>query len=394
MAKARAKTPHSGTRTGLVMTGGGARAAYQVGVLRAVCESVPRGGVNPFPIICGTSAGAINAAALASYARDFRMAVRRLNHFWHHIESKHVFRTDAWGVIGSGAHWLSAMMFGGLGKRNPKYLLNRKPMRAQLALQMPIGDIQKSIDEGALKALGITVSGYSSGESVTFYQGDETLTPWRRVRRLGVQGEITYDHLMASSAIPLLFEAVHINREYFGDGSIRQTAPISPALHLGADRVLVIGVNPPPDPHPERHEGHKHPSLAQVAGHVLNSIFLDSMEMDIERLERINHTVSGVPERQRKKLGISLRKIETLVISPSEDLSVIAARHAHRMPRSIRFLLRGVGAGNPEAADLVSYLLFEKAYCSELVALGYKDAKAKGDALSRFITGGADWQDE
>lgn len=372
-------------QTGLVLTGGGARAAYQVGVLRAVSEIVPRAEPTPFQVLCGTSAGAINAAALAAYARNFRMGVRRLDRVWRNFRTEHVFRTDFGGIAKSGMHWLLAMMLGGLGKRNPAYLLDRAPLVKLLSRYLPLEDVQHGIDSGVLTALGISASGYSSGESVTFFQGSEALSPWRRARRIGVSTTITIEHLMASSAIPFLFEAVHLNREYFGDGSMRQTAPISPALHLGADRVLIIGVSPPPTARPERHPAHRYPPLAQIAGHVLNSIFLDSLDVDIERLERINRTVGSIPEKRRAAAGVPLRKIETLVISPSRDLGEIAVRHLHSLPRTVRFLLRGVGAANAEGANLLSYLLFEQDYCQELMALGYADARAQSNALAAFM---------
>lgn len=376
-----------GTRpkVGLVMAGGGARAAYQVGVLKAVAELLPPGAPNPFPILSGTSAGAINAAALAAYALNFHDAVRRLNYIWRNFHVERVFRADATGIAASGARWLAALMLGGLGKRNPQALLDRSPLAALLEHYLPMEKIQQAIDAGALHAVSVTAAGFSSGQSVSFYQGADSIAPWQRARRVGSATRLSVDHLLASSAIPLVFAAVKINREYFGDGSLRQIAPISPALHLGADRVLVIGVRYDSPARAPREHDPPYPTLAQVAGHVLNSIFLDSLEADLERLQRINRTVSLIPPQQRVEGGVTLRQVDALVISPSQDIERIAARHAHRLPRPVRFLLRGIGAGNRAGANLVSYLLFEKPYCRELISLGYADAMIRRDELLAFL---------
>ncbi len=372
-------------KTGLILAGGGARAAYQVGVLRAIAEMLPPDSPNPFPILCGTSAGAINATTLAIYATRFHEGVRRLSHVWRNFHVHHVFRADAPGVLASGLRWSAAMLLGGLGRRNPHALLDRAPLRRLLQRTMPCEKIQQSIEAGVLHALSITASGYGSGQSVTFYQGVASLTAWRRARRVGAAANITIDHLMASSAIPLVFAASRINREYFGDGSMRQIAPISPALHLGAERVLVVGVRHETPPAPPRADINEYPSLAQIAGHVLNSIFLDSLEADLERLQRINKTISLIPSEQLREGGVTLRKVDVLVISPSEDLEKIAARHAHHLPRTVRFLLRGLGAFNRNGSNLVSYLLFEKPFCRELIDLGYKDAMHRREEILRFL---------
>ncbi|MDH3513673.1 MAG: patatin-like phospholipase family protein [Gammaproteobacteria bacterium] len=371
-------------RIGLILAGGGARAAYQVGVLKAIAEMLPRESPNPFPIVCGSSAGAINATTLAIYATRFQEGVRRLAFVWRNFTVHQVFRADAPGVIANGLRWAAALMLGGLGRRNPHALLDRAPLRRLLQHTMPCVRIQESIDAGALHALSVTASGYGSGQSVTFFQGVSSLASWRRARRVGCAANITIDHLMASSAIPFVFSAEKINREFFGDGSMRQIAPISPALHLGADRVLVVGV---------RHETltqargeiTEYPSLAQIAGHVLNSIFLDSLEADLERLQRINKTISLISAEQLREGGVMLRNVDVLVIAPSEDLEKIAARHAHHLPRTIRFLLRGLGAFNRNGSNLLSYLLFEKPYCRDLISLGYQDAMHRKDEILRFL---------
>jgi len=369
---------------GLVLAGGGARAAYQVGVVKAIAEMLPPDAPNPFPILCGSSAGAINATTLAIYATRFQEGVRRLVYVWRNFNVDKVFRADAPGVLANGLRWAAALMLGGLGRRNPHALLDRAPLRRLLRETMPCERIQQSIDAGALHALSVTASGYGSGQSVSFYQGVSSLATWRRARRVGSAANITIDHLMASSAIPFVFAAEKINREYFGDGSMRQIAPISPALHLGAERVLVVGVRHE-IPVPSRRENAEYPSLAQIAGHVLNSIFLDSLEADLERLERINKTISLIPTDLLREGGVTLRNVDVLVIAPSADLEKIAARHAHHLPRTIRFLLRGLGAFNRHGSNLVSYLLFEKPFCRELIDLGYKDAMHRKDEILRFL---------
>jgi len=370
-------------KTGLVLTGGGARAAYQVGVLKAVCRFLPAS-QNPFHIISGTSAGAINAATLAINASDFHRGVRRLNMVWRNFRVNHVFRADTLGLIRTGMHWMTALTFGGLGKYNPEALLDRAPLLKLLNEHLDFSQIQQAIDNGFLDALSITASGYSSGQSVSFFQGLPELKNWHRVRRHGVPSEIGINHLMASSAIPLLFRAERINREYFGDGSMRQTAPLSAALHLGSDRLLVIGVN---NEHSldERKTVESYPSLAKIAGHVLNSIFLDSLDADIERLHRINQTLQRANKGRLKKPDFGLRHVDALVISPSQDIGAIASKYIHRLPRPLRLLMRGVGAINSDDSSFVSYLMFDQTFCRELISLGYADAMQKKEELQGFL---------
>jgi NTE family protein len=309
--------------------------------------------------------------------------VHRLNYVWRNFRTRRVYRSDAWGVIKTGAHWLAALLASGLGKYNPQALLDRAPLREVLEQPLACDEIQASIDAGALRALSVTCSGYDSGQSITFYQGVETLTSWKRARRAGAAAKITIDHLMASSAIPFLFEAVPVNREYFGDGSMRQETPVSPALHLGADRVLVIGVRQEA-PASERTPA-EYPTLARIAGHVLNSIFLDAMEADVERLQRINKTISLIPERTLQEGATRLRQVDVLVIAPSADLEQIAMTFAHTLPRPIAYLLRGLGALRRGGSNLMSYLLFEKEYCRALIGLGYADAMVRRKEILEFL---------
>jgi NTE family protein len=374
-------------KAGLVLSGGGARAAYQVGVLQAIKEMLPDPSVNPFPIIAGTSAGAVNAGALASHAHDFGKAVDNLLDVWRNFEPRHVYRADFAGVAANSARWLGGLFFGAFVRDRRTSLLDNRPLAALLARKIEFDRIADNIARGALDAVAITCSGYTSGQSVSFFEGSPQLAGWKRSQRVGICTKIQVDHLMASSAIPLLFPAHKLNREFFGDGSMRQIAPVSPALHLGADRVVVVGTARIRNEDPERTRGDTYPTIAQVAGHVMNSIFLDSLAVDIERLERINRTISAVPQERLRQLGLTLHHVDVLVMTPSEPLDAIAIRHVHSLPAPIRFLLRTVGAMRRGGANLASYLLFEQGYCRELITLGYHDTMKRRDEVEAFLGG-------
>ena len=377
-----------GKRVGLILTGGGARAAYQVGVLKAIAEFLPRHAHNPFPVICGTSAGALNAATLAINAQNFRKGVRYLDGIWKNFHANQVYRTDAIGVFNNTALWLAGLILSGLGinKLRQTSLLDNSPLVEFLEEVLSCEKIQHSIDAGLLHALSITASGYGSGQSVTFYQGVGEIVPWRRTRRIGIPAQIGIRHLLASSALPFIFPATLINREYFGDGSMRQIAPISSALHLGATRILVIGVTANGDAgQPARDDMSDYPSLAQVAGHALNSIFLDSMEVDLERVQRINELAAILPESVCAQADI--KHVDVLVVSPSQPIEKIAARYAVELPWTIRLLLRLIGAVHQSGATLVSYLLSEGKFCRALIDLGYQDALKQREEILRFLDG-------
>ncbi len=369
-------------KTALILTGGGARAAYQVGVVKAVDELLGHPRTNPFPIVCGTSAGAINAAALAIHADDFADAVARLVGVWEAFRVHHVYRSDWPGVMRTGSHWVSALLL--FSRANPVSLLDNAPLREMLARTMAFERIAANIDSGAVHAVAVTASGYTSGQSVTFYQGGSGLEQWERTQRVGAATPLSVDLLLASSAIPFIFPAVKVHREFFGDGSMRQMAPISPALHLGADRVLVIGTGQQWQEAP-RMRSALYPSLAQVAGHALNSIFLDSLAVDIERLQRINKTLQCVAPDKAHELGLKLRPIDVLVMHPSQPIERIAARHVQEFPPAVRFLLRAVGAMNRNGSNLASYLLFEAPFCRALIELGYHDTMARRDEMLAFF---------
>ncbi|AUF97521.1 hypothetical protein PS623_02017 [Pseudomonas fluorescens] len=374
--------------TGLILSGGGARAAYQVGVLAGIAELLPPGAANPFPVIVGTSAGAINAVTLASGATRFAESVQRLTAFWQNFSSHLVLRSDWPGVIRQASRFVSHSLLG-VGGDVPVALLDSSPLRGLLQAHLHLDGIGEALASEQLRAVAVTAFGYDSGQAVTFYQGGETIQPWLRHRRIGVPTALSIEHLLASSAIPLLFAPVKLGDEYFGDGAVRQSAPISPALHLGASRVLVVGVsgNPqrpaPPLPSQRLFSG-RQPSLAQIGGHMLNSTFIDSLEDDIELLQRLNHLSHLLPAHLNAR-ALGLAPIEVLVVAPSQPLDEIAARHRRQLPAALRMFLRGPGATRTSGAGVLSYLLFEASYCSELIELGRRDALAKRGALSRFL---------
>ena len=375
-------------KTGIVLAGGGARAAYQVGVLKAIREMMHDPKCNPFPIICGTSAGAVNASALAVHADDFSQGVENLLAVWKNFEPRHVYRADFPGVFANSARWFGGFLFGAFLKNRRISLLDNRPLESLLARRLDFSRIEHNVKAGCLDAVAITCSGYTSGQSCSFFEGNETVEEWKRSQRIGIRGRIKVEHLMASAAIPFLFPPHKINREYFGDGSMRQIAPVSPALHLGADRVIVVGTARIRSESPERTRGDYYPTLAQIAGHVLNSIFLDSLAVDLERLERINKTITAVDPATLKKMGLTLHHVDVLVLTPSEPLDAIAVKHVRSLPWTIRFLLRSVGAMRRGGANLASYLLFERGYCGELIDLGYNDTIKRREEVESFLAGG------
>lgn len=375
--------------TGLILSGGGARAAYQVGVLSAIADLLPDAAQNPFPVIVGTSAGAINAVGLACGALHFTEAVRRLTGVWQGFHTHQVYRSDWPGVLRQAARFVGRSLLG-IGGEAPVALLDSSPLAELLRRELDFTGIAGAVRHRQLRAVAVTAFGYETGQAVTFYQGRATIDPWFRHRRVGVPTRLALEHLLASASIPLIFPPVKINREYFGDGAVRQSAPISPALHLGATRVLVIGVSGNPTDGQQaqvpvvRPQHSRPPSLAQISGHMLNSTFIDSLESDIELLERLNQMGRLIPAEKHPR-GLGLKPVDVLVIAPSQPLDLIAARHRHELPKALRFFLRGPGATRASGAGVLSYLLFEPGYCSELIELGYQDAMTQKARLIEFL---------
>lgn len=375
--------PANHARTALVLSGGGARAAYQVGVLRGITDLMPDPRRSPFGIICGTSAGAINSTALACHADNYRNAVYVIERVWRSFSPERVYRTDLIGVLANALRWLGRVAIP-MPKRAVSFLDN-SPLRELLEHYLPLHNIDENINAGHLRALSVTASSYSNGNSVAFFQGAQDLRGWRRHQRIGLRSELTVDHLLASAAIPTIFPSIRINREYFGDGAMRQLAPLSPALNLGAEKVLVVGVSGNRSARNVRRIIDGFPSMAQITGHLLNSVFLDSLEYDVEHLENINRLLSLVDEERLKKSGMALRPIDHLVISPSKSLDQIASHYLDALPTSIRFFLRGMGGNRSSGSSVMSYLLFERHFCNDLIELGYHDAMANQSHIRDFF---------
>jgi len=378
---------HSKTiSTALVLPGGGARGAFQVGVLKALAVILPRAGANPFSVISGTSAGAINSVVLASRAARLRSAVAELEHVWANFRCHHVYKTDHLTMLKTSLHWLSSMVLGGWLVGTPKSLLDNAPLRELLSRNVHFSKIRQSIDNGHLEAIAITAAGYESARSTSFFEAADHWRDWDRTRRLGKRVDLNLDHLMASIAVPMIFPPQAIGNEYFGDGAMRQATPLSPAVHLGADRILVVGIRDETG-EKEPTELGPPPSLGKIAGYMLDTLFMDGLYSDLERITRINELIDAVPESDRSGALTEVRPIDMMLIVPSEDLKEIAIRHRHELPLAIRALLRGVGGKNGGASKLLSFLLFEKAYTRELIALGYRDAMKVKDELRDFVTG-------
>ena len=384
--------------TGLILSGGGARAAYQVGVLQEI-ETMRRACSaqtgNPFDVICGTSAGAINASVLACGADRFEETLARLVDVWHNFRVHQVYRSDILNMLRSGARWLSLISLGWLishKRMRPKSLLDNTPLADLLREHIDFGRLPQLLSQGHLHALAITASNYSTGEHVTFFQSEKDIHSWVRNQRLAIRCELQHDHLLASSGIPFIFPAARLQGPngpaWFGDGAMRQTAPISPAIHLGSQKILVIGAGRMHEPKSvQAPNAADYPSMASIAGHALSSIFLDALAVDVERLQRINKTLSLIAPEYRDKSN--LRPVDLLVISPSERLDEIAVRHADHLPSTVQNLLQVLGSspqsGVSQSGAFISYLMFESAYTQELMALGRKDARAKAAEIHNFF---------
>lgn len=373
-------------QTALIMPGGGARAAYQVGVLKglAALQHQPVG--NPYPILCGTSAGAINAVALAAQMQNFQHSVAMLEELWLGLSTDRIYRSDWFGVMRNAWRLLMSLFNDGHAVGRPVSLLDNSPLQELLAEKIDFDAIGRNIKAGHLSALSITAMNYSLGHSVNFFQGGPQGAGWQRWRREGVPTLLQLHHLLASTAIPTLFKPQRIGPHFYGDGALRQLAPISPALHLGATRAIII----PPNGH--RREYHRpvrpihSPSFGQIIGHLLNSAFVDSIETDIERLVRINELIRHIPEEARTGYLAQFKPIDAMIISPSEDIDLIADEHIGELPRSLRMFMRSTGSGRNDAGvNIGSYLLFTRNFCADLIELGFKDTLSQGDEIQAFI---------
>lgn len=374
----------SDNKIALVLPGGGARAAYQIGVLKAMSDLLPARVTNPFAVVIGTSAGAINATELAIHADRFRVAVGNLERVWRNFMVPQVFDVAPITMLRSGVHWMMSLLTGGFLLPPPRSLFDNAPLRELLAANFDFSRIERSIRNGNLDALAISGASYASSRSVFFFQGRPELKPWTRVRHAGEPSEITLDHLMASVAVPFLFPAVQMGTEFYGDGSMRQSSPFSPAIHLGADRIMVIATRS--GDRLRSNVPMRGPSFGQIFGYMLDALFSDGLYADFERLTQVNNIV-----RKAGSLTVNdrvVKPIELMVIMPSKDISEIARKHVSELPRSLRVLLRSMGALNAGGGELMSYLIFQSSFTRELIDLGYQDAMAQSGKIVEFLRGG------
>ncbi|MGH8162368.1 MAG: patatin-like phospholipase family protein [Gammaproteobacteria bacterium] len=371
---------------GLVLPGGGARSAYQAGVLDGIARLCNPHEPAPFPVIVGTSAGSINAAYLAACVSEFAPAAARLCELWGNLEVEQVYRADTGNIFSVALRWLWTLMTRGLSDGNPRALLDNAPLRRLLGDNMTFADIQRNIDNGALRGLGITTAGYASERSLTWYQANREVQPWWRERREGRPATMTLEHIMASLALPIIFPAARIGDEWCGDGSTRQLAPLSPAIHLGAKKLLIIDTQyPAPMRKLNNQEEVPYPSFSRIAGYLLDTIFSDSLYADLERLEQINRILERRSAAAEGAEKLALHPIETMLITPSSRVVTLAARHEKALPKGIRWLLRALGDRGSGGDLLLSYMLFEAVYCRDLIELGRHDALARGEDLRRFL---------
>jgi NTE family protein len=376
----------NGPATALILSGGGARAAYQVGVLRAIAEWQPREAPIPFRIICGNSAGALNAAYLASDARYFDRAVRSLEQLWSNLTPEAIYRTGSLVLIGRALRMVRVFFRGGTrpGSATPA-LLDSAPLETLLGRIVDFSGIESNIEAGLIDALAITAFSYSTGRSVSFCQSTPDRAMWARAQRLGVADRMTVAHLLASSAIPFVFPAVRIGAEFFGDGSMRQVAPTSPALHLGAGKIMVVGVTRSAAEQRSAWEAGQPPSLAAIGGQMLANVFTDGMASDLEKVRLVNAAVRQIPEGSRQASPVPLRDVGLIALNPSVSLESIARRNLDRLPPALRRAVGGNDDAGASGAGIASYLLFHQDFCRELIELGRRDATARQDEIQAFL---------
>ncbi len=372
------------SKTALVLQGGGARGAYHVGVIKALAEITGQR-QSPFQIVCGASVGAINAAALAVSTHDFQAGAKHLEALWRGLDTSAIFDTRALPLLGTAMRWAMTPVAARFGFATTGGLLDYAPLRALLQREFNQDHLRHAIKSGALHALSITASSYRQGDAVTFYEGHDAISDWNRARRRGERVVLTPDHVLASAALPFAFAPVRLSDSYFGDGSLRLTSPLSPAIHLGADRILVISTRDD-TPGPARGgDGQQSPSIGEIAGHALDILFNDSLEADHERLTRINQTVSLLDAKAQQSNG--LRPIDTVLLRPSLDVRNVAQDNAGYLPWSLKVLMRSIGILNGDGR-IASYLMFEPDYISALIDMGHADTLARSDEIAAFLQAG------
>lgn len=377
------KAVGSKLKTALVLSGGGARGAYQIGVLSAIRESLGKSSREcPFDVLVGVSAGSINAGALAATADNYRLSTMVLERIWRNIKPDHVFRTDLRSLSTISMKWMKDLSLGGVLGRTAQSLLDTSPLKKLLAENFPFHRIESMIAAGYIEALAISATNISTTNSVTFVQDKGQFPLWKRFKRIAEKGHIGIDHLMASSAVPIFFPSVKVGDRYFADGCLRNVAPLSPAVHLGADKIFAINVrarekiNEHTVPHKSQSD------IGETVGVLMNAVFMDAIDMDIERLNRINEIIKFVPESEMKKH--QWRPIKVMSISPSENIANIASECSHKIPYVVRYLLKGLGT-EKTTNNIASYILFDSEFCSRLIKLGYKDGMAQRDKIKEFF---------
>ncbi len=368
---------------GLILSGGGARAAYQVGVLKAISDQFP-GFEYPFQVICGTSAGALNAVGLGGGGDIFRHSIEKVEALWMHISSDKVYRSDYWALARNMGQFVKGFVSGD-GIDVPGSMFDNSPLRKFLETEVDFKKLSHNIQHKDIRAVSVTCCGYRSGQSVSFFEGEEHLEGWQSCQRIGVKTKLTLDHLMASSAIPTLFPPVKIHREFFGDGVTRNMAPLSPAVHLGADRILVIGVSANRKIRAARKESRSEPRLPHILEHVINGMFIDVIENDLEKAEIINKLLAKTSDPSLIMNELGLRPIDTLAINPSQPIDEIAIKYIHKLPGPIKQFFGLNKEPIENGVSLASYLLFEGDFMHELIKLGYKDAKNQAKQLDDFF---------
>ncbi|QDK36704.1 patatin-like phospholipase family protein [Bdellovibrio sp. NC01] len=374
-------------KMGLVLSGGGARGAYQAGVLAAVQEISEKSGVPvKYDFLSGVSAGAINASSLASNADNLKVATESLAKLWSDVSFEKVFSTDSMTMGKIGLQWMSELSLGGMTGTTPgKALMDTAPLRQLIHSNMDYAKVEKNIDDGHLTALAITSIDYAKSATTTFIQGKNVLPSWDKGRKRSERTTISTDHIMASSAIPLLFPPVKVDDRFFGDGAIRNHAPCSPVIYLGAEKLLVIGVRLQSSTTAYEQRAAQYataPSVARVVNTILNGALMDAVEQDVERLRRLNDYAIAIPPEQQR--AVSLRPIDHLFISPSEDIGEMAVQKAQKLPRVVRYLLKGLGSLQ-DASELISYLLFEPTFCADLIEIGRKDGLSHKEELIKLL---------
>ncbi|MFA7506092.1 MAG: patatin-like phospholipase family protein [Burkholderiaceae bacterium] len=378
---------------GLLLMGGGARTAYQAGVISAIAGLVPDGPASPFDKIAGTSAGAINGAFLAASAGRWPLAAAELCELWRGLTPERVFSTEWLDWYLRGARWISWLAVPRLMRSRPESLLDNAPLVRSLHEAIDVEAIEAAIDAGTVDYFAVTASSYTSGRHVTFYRSGRALRPWMRPGRIAVAARIGVDHLVASAALPFVFAPVALpidgGTEYFGDGTMRQSTPLSPLIHAGADRILAIGAGPGERAglfergpgHPGAHPGK--PTLAQIAGHALASVMFDALPADVEQMERANEALALIPPDLRE--AFPFRPVEIMTINPSRPIEELALEHIRELPPRVRAFLRTFGGTEQNGMALASYLLFEPSFTVELIALGRADALRRAAEIREFF---------